>query len=104
MKEDQSKELVFPLTDGLPFLGKAITDMNQFRRNSLKARLSEKLKPLADNVPSESQWLFVDNFRNRISEINSMNIALTRSFRSYQQNGITTVVIVGTHITAVNRR
>ena len=50
MKQDQSKELVSLLFDGLVFLGKAITDMNKFRRNILKSRLTEKLKPLADNV------------------------------------------------------
>ena len=36
MKQDQSKELVSPLTDCLTFLGKAITDMKKFRENSLK--------------------------------------------------------------------
>ena len=86
MKQDQSKELVSPLIDGLAFLGKAITDMNQICRNKLKTRLPEKLKLLADNVPSESQWLFGDDLIKRISEINNMNSALTQSFRSYQQN------------------
>ena len=86
MKQELSKELVSPLIDGLAFLGKAITDMNQFRRNNLKPRLPEKLKPLADNVPSESQWLFGDDLSKRISQINNMNSALTQSFRSYQQN------------------
>ena len=86
MKQDQSKELISPLIDGLVFLGKTITDMNQFRRNKLKPRLLEKLKRLADNVPSESQWLFGNNLSKRISEINNMNSALTQSFRSYQQN------------------
>ena len=47
MKQDQSKELVSPFIDGLAFLGKVITDMNQFRRNNLKSRLPEKLKHLA---------------------------------------------------------
>ena len=47
MKQDQSKELVSPLIDGLAFLGKVITDTNQFRRNNLKSRLLEKLKHLA---------------------------------------------------------
>ena len=86
MKQDQSKELVSPLIDGLAFSGKAITDMNQFPRNNLKPRLSEKLKPLADKVPSVSQWLFGDDLSKRISEINNMNSTLTQSFRSYQQN------------------
>ena len=80
MKQDQSKELVFPLIDGLDFLVKAITDMNQFRRNNLKPRLPEKLKPLTDNVPSESQWLFGDDLSQRISGINNMNSTLTQSF------------------------
>ena len=80
MKQDQSKELVFPLIDGLDFLRKAITDMNQFRRNNLKPRLPEKLKPLTDNVPSESQWLFGDDLSKRISGINNMNSTLTQSF------------------------
>ena len=80
MKQDQSKELVFPLIDGLDFLGKAITDMNQFRRNNLKPRLPEKLKPLTDNVPSESQWLFGDDLSKRISGINNMNSTLTQCF------------------------
>ena len=56
MKQDQSKELVSPFIDDLAFLGKAIIGMNQFRRNNLKPRLPEWLKPLADNVPSESRW------------------------------------------------
>ena len=51
MKQDQSKELVSPLIDGLTFLGKVITDMNQFRRNNLKSRLPEKLKHLAACSP-----------------------------------------------------
>ena len=55
MKQDQSKELISPLIDGLAFLGKTITDMNQFHRINLKPRLPEKLKPLSDNVPNESQ-------------------------------------------------
>ena len=66
MKQDQSKELISPLIHGLAFLGKAITEMNQFRRNNLKPRLPEKLKPLADNVPSNSQWLFGDDLSKRI--------------------------------------
>ena len=77
MKQDQSKELVSSLTDGLAFLGKATTDMNQFRRNNLKLRLPENLKPLTHTVPSESQWLFGDNLSKMISQINNMNSALT---------------------------
>ena len=60
--------------------------MNQFRRNNLKPRLSEKLKPLVENVPGESQWLFGDDLNKRISQINNITSALTQSFRSYQQN------------------
>ena len=86
MKQDQSKGLVSPLIDGLAFLGKAKTDMNQFRRNNLKPRLPEKLKLLAENIPSESQWLFGDDLNKRIREINNMNNALTQPFRSYHQN------------------
>ena len=86
MKREQSKELVSPHIDGLAFLGKAITDMNQFRRNNLKPTLPEKLKLLADNVLSESQWLFGDDLSKRIGQINNMNSALTQSFMSYQQN------------------
>ena len=47
MKQHQSKELASPLIDSLAFLGKAITDMKQFRRNNLKPRLPEKLKPFS---------------------------------------------------------
>ena len=86
MKQDQSKELISPLIEGLVFLGKAITDMNQFRRNNLKPRLTEKLEPLADNIPSESQCLFGDDLSNRIRKINNINSVLTQFFRSYQQN------------------
>ena len=60
--------------------------MNQFRRNNLKSRLPEKLKPLAENAPSESQWLFGDDLSKRINQINNMNSALIQPFRSYQQN------------------
>ena len=66
VKQDQSKELVSPIINALAFLGKAITYMNQFRRNHLKPRLPEKLKPLADNVPSDSQWLFGNGLSKRI--------------------------------------
>ena len=52
MNQDQRKELVSALIDNLAFLGKAITDMNQFRRSNLKSRLPGKLKPLPDNVPT----------------------------------------------------
>ena len=83
MKQEQSKELVSPLIDGLAFLGKATTDMNQFHRNNLKPRLPEKLKPFADNVLSESQWLFGDDLSRKISQINNMKSALTQSFKSY---------------------
>ena len=76
VKQDQSKELVSPLIDGLAFLGKTITDMNQFPRNNLKPRLPEKLKPLADNVARVLQWLFGDDLSKRISEINNMNSTL----------------------------
>ena len=80
IKQDQSKELVSPLIDGLAFLGKAITDVNQFRRNNLKPRLPEKLKPLADNVPSESQWLFGDDLSKRISQ------KMTKNFQSSRRS------------------
>ena len=73
MKQEQSKELASPLLDGLAFLAKAITNMNQFCRNNLKSRLPERLKPLADNVPGESRWLFGDDLSKRISQINNMN-------------------------------
>ena len=86
MKQDQSKELVSPIIDGLTFLGRPITDTNQFCRNHLKPRLPEKLKHSAENVPSESQWLFGDDLSNTISQINNINSALTQPFRSYQQN------------------
>ena len=77
MKQDQSKEFLSPLIGGLAFLEKAITDMNRFRGNNLKSRLPEKLKPLMDNVPSESQWFLGDDLSKRITQINSMNSALT---------------------------
>ena len=86
MKQDQSKELVSPFIDGLTFLGKAITDMNQFRRNNLKPRLPEIPKSLVENAPSESQWLFGDDLSKRISQINNINSSLTQPFSSYQQN------------------
>lgn len=86
MKQDQSKELLSLLIDGLGFLGKAITYMNQFRRNKLKTRLPEKLKSLAGNLPSESQWLFSDDLSKRINQINNINSVLTQPFRFYQQN------------------
>lgn len=77
MMQDQIKEIASPLVDDLLFLGKAITDLNQFRRYNLKSRLPEKLKPLMDNVPSESQWFLGDDLSKRITQINSMNSALT---------------------------
>ena len=86
IKQDQSRELISPFTAGLAFLGKDVTDMNQFCRNNLNPRLPKKLKPLTDNVSSESQWLFGDDFNKRISQINNMNSTLTQSFRFYQQN------------------
>ena len=86
MKQHQSKELTSPFIAGLAILGKDITDMNQFCRNNLKPRLPKKLEPLTDNVSSESQWLFGDDFNKRISQINNMNSTLTQSFRFYQQN------------------
>ena len=46
MKRNQSKELVSPLVDGLAFLEKALTDMNQFCRNNLKSRLPKKVENL----------------------------------------------------------
>ena len=95
----REKELVSPLIDGLAFLEKAITDMNQFHRNNLKHRLPEKLKPLADNVPRESQWLFGDDLSKRISKIISLLSLISRIMVGIRTTG----VIVGTHI-AVNRR
>ena len=47
MKQEQSKELLSPLIHGLAFLGKSITDMNQFRRNNLKPTLPEKAETLS---------------------------------------------------------
>ena len=44
--QEQIKELVTPLVDTLALLGKATADMNQFRRNNLRSRLPDKMRPL----------------------------------------------------------
>ena len=44
--QEQIKELVTPLVDALALLGKAAADMNQFRRNNLRSRLPDKMRPL----------------------------------------------------------
>ena len=86
MMQDQIKEIASSLVDDLLFLGKAITDLNQFRRYNLKSRLPEKLKRLTQNVPSETQWLFGDDLSMIINQINDKRSVLAQPFRSYQQN------------------
>ena len=53
--QEQSNELITPLVDALALLGKATADLNQFWRNNLRSRLSDKMRPLATNVPALSQ-------------------------------------------------
>ena len=72
--EFHSKELMTPLVDTLTVLGKVISELNQFRKNLLKSRLSEKMGQLATNVPVDSTFLFENGLNNYISEINSPTI------------------------------
>ena len=44
--QEQSKELITSLVNALALLGKATADMNQFRRNNLRSRLPDKMRPL----------------------------------------------------------
>ena len=63
LKSALCKEIVTPLIDSLTFLGLVSSDLNQFRRDCLKSRLPEKMKRLAKNVPTKSEWLFGDFFK-----------------------------------------
>ena len=45
-------------------------------RGYLSSRLSEKMKPLAKNVPGKSKWLFGDDLNKKINKISSTNTAL----------------------------
>lgn len=69
-----------PLVDALAFLGKVISELNQFRKDLLKSRLPEKMSQLATNVPGDSTFLFGNGHTNYISEINSPNNSLAQTF------------------------
>lgn len=86
--EFHSKELMTPLVDTLTFLGKVISELNQFRKNLLKSRLSEKMGQLATNVPVDSTFLFENGLNNYISEINSPTILWHRRFENTMQRFI----------------
>ena len=85
LKSALCKETGTPLIDSLAFLGLVSSELNQFRRDHLKSRLPEKVKPLAKNVPAKSEWLFGDDLNKRIKTIISTNTALTDSIRPYYQ-------------------
>ena len=57
-KQDLSMELLTTLVDSLAFTGKARKDTNHLRSDSLKSRLSAKMKQITKNVPAESEMLF----------------------------------------------
>ena len=63
----------------LALLGLILSKLNQFRRDYLKSRLPEKIRPLAKNVPVKSEWLFGDDLNKRINTISSTNAARTAS-------------------------
>ena len=63
----------------LALLGLILSKLNQFRRDYLKSRLPEKIRPLAKNVPVKSEWLFGDDLNKRINAISSTNAARTAS-------------------------
>ena len=50
LKSALCKEIVTPLINSLAFLGLVSSELNQFRRDYLKSRLPEKMKPLAKNA------------------------------------------------------
>ena len=83
LKSALCKEIVTPLIDSLAFLGLVSSELNQIRRDYLKSRLPEKMKPLAKNVLARSEWLFGDDLNKRINAISSRNNALTASIHPH---------------------
>ena len=73
------KEIMTALIVTLALLGLILSKLNQFRRDYLKSRLPEKIRPLAKNVPVKSEWLFGDDLNKRINTISSTNAARTAS-------------------------
>ena len=53
LKSVLCKEIVTPLIGSLAFLGLVSSELNQFRRDYLKSRLTEKMEPLAKKCPSK---------------------------------------------------
>ena len=86
LKSALCKEIATPLIDCLAFLDLASSEIIQFRRDYLKSRLPEKMKPLAKNVPENvSEWLFKYDLNKRINTVSSTNIALTASICLHYQ-------------------
>ena len=85
LKSALYKEVVTPLTDSLAFLGLVSSELNQFRKNYLKSRVREKMKPLTKNGPAKSEWLFGDDLNKRINTISSTNTAITASICPHYQ-------------------
>ena len=94
--QEQSKELITPIVDAVALLGKATADLNQFRRNNLRSRLPDKMRPQVTNLPAVSQWLFGDDFNKRKAQISSMNNALSQTF-SQITNRVGTITVVHQH-------
>ena len=65
-----------PVIDSLELLGLFSSELNQFRRDYLKSRLPDKMKPLTKNIPEKSEWPFGDDLDKRINTISSTNTAL----------------------------
>ena len=91
-KQDLSKELLTPPVDSLAFIGKAIEDKNQLRRDILKSRLSAKMKQLTGNVPAKSELIFGDDLNKRISQINNTNSAWQNQHLSDQVKMVVTTM------------
>ena len=86
LEESQSKELIALLVDALAFLRKVTLELNQFKKDLLKSRLTDKMRQLATNVPGDSTFFFGDDLAKRISEINSSNNSLAQTFDNNNNN------------------
>ena len=84
VKGEDCKDILAQVVDSLALLGTSSIEINQLRRDLMRHKLPNNLKPLAKDVPPGSDFLFGDDINKRISQLSSTNSALQKSDnRSY---------------------
>ena len=68
-----SNKLLTMLVDSVALLGLSTIKLNALRRDLMKHELSDHLKQLAKDVPSDSTHLFWDDIQKQINQIAATN-------------------------------